>query len=235
VSYFVGIDLGLVSEPTAIVVVESNTRRFLRLDERQVGDMISVDPVFLLPDARETTKHPPVSYALRHIERLEGGTGYPQIARRLKKLTQELPEPQLVVDVTGVGKAVMDLLHKQGLSPTSVTITAGGETAEEMGAYRMPKRELVSLAQVILQTERLKIARTVPHADVLVRELQSFRVRQGPGNPPDSYLDWRESENDDLVFALALALWSAERSCGGIPSGFAYGAPGPYDGPRIEW
>jgi hypothetical protein len=232
--YFVGIDLGLVSEPTAIVVVESNALPVARWIKIRDDDMIREEPVFLLPDGRETFEQPPMSYALRHIERPQGGTGYPQIAKRLKDLSKELREPQLFLDVTGVGKAVTELFHMHDLSPTNVTIIGGGEETSELGEYRVPKRELISRAQVVLQTERLKIARGVAHADLLVKELQNFRVRTRTISS-DAYPEWRESENDDLVFALALALWGAERSGGGSVCGFAYSAPGPFDGPRVEW
>ena len=44
----------------------------------------------------------------------------------------------------------------------------------------MPKRDLVSLMQVLLQTQRLKVAEGLPDAAVLVEELLNFRVKIDP-------------------------------------------------------
>jgi hypothetical protein len=45
----------------------------------------------------------------------------------------------------------------------------------------------------------------------LVQELLTFRVRIDSATGRDSYAAWRESAHDDLVLALAVAVWWAER------------------------
>jgi len=85
----------------------------------------------------------------------------------------------------------------------------------------VPKRELVSRMQVTFQTGRLRIPRRIPHGDLLMRELQNFRMKV-PLHRNDDSLAWREGANDDLVLALACGLWMAERNPGG-PYAFAYG------------
>lgn len=79
--------------------------------------------------------------------------------------------------------------------------------------YRVPKKDLVSVTQVLLQTGRLKIARALPHAELLARELVNFRSRLA-AQTVESQLDWRERANDDLVLALAIAAWQAEQNPG---------------------
>jgi hypothetical protein len=70
------------------------------------------------------------------------------------------------------------------------------------------KHDLVSVAQVALQNGRLRIAEKLPDAAVLVKELQNFQVKiTDMGN--DTYGAWREGPHDDLVLAVALALWGA--------------------------
>jgi hypothetical protein len=75
----------------------------------------------------------------------------------------------------------------------------------------VPKKDLVACAQVLLQARRLRVARELPLADVLVRELENFRVRITPA-ANEAFGDWREGQHDDLVFALALAAWVGENS-----------------------
>ncbi len=74
----------------------------------------------------------------------------------------------------------------------------------------MPKRELVSNLAVIFQSDRLKIARALPEAPVLIEELQNFKLKiTTAGN--DTYEAWRESDHDDLVLAAAMAAWLGEK------------------------
>jgi hypothetical protein len=79
--------------------------------------------------------------------------------------------------------------------------------------YRIPKRDVISSTQVLLQTGRLRIARSLPHAALLARELVNFRFKVGC-EKADETLDWREGPDDDLVLALAIAAWEAERNPG---------------------
>lgn len=72
---------------------------------------------------------------------------------------------------------------------------------------------------MLLQTGRLKIARSLPHAPLLARELVNFRLKVG-GKASEDALDWREGPDDDLVLALAIAAWKADRDPG---LAFSYG------------
>lgn len=94
-------------------------------------------------------------------------------------------------------------------------MTTGDAETHERGHYRVPKRELISSAQVILQERRMKIPSSLPHAALLAKELQCFRYRVELRAGTDTAEAWREGQNDDLVFALGLALWIGERNLPG--------------------
>lgn len=117
-----------------------------------------------------------------------------------------------MVDATGVGRPVTDLLRRERLPGglVEVTITGGDAATREGDAWRVPKRDLVSTVQVLLQGERLKIASALPDAATLTRELLAFQVKIGPETAHDSYGAWRENAHDDLVLAAALAVWYGE-------------------------
>jgi hypothetical protein len=90
-----------------------------------------------------------------------------------------------------------------------VTITAGWEAKLEGASWCVPKRDLVSVTKVLLQTERIKIAKSLPVAKTLVDELLSFQAKISlAGN--DTYGAWREGVHDDLVLATALAAYFGE-------------------------
>jgi hypothetical protein len=153
-----------------------------------------------------------VEYHLRDLRRFPLGTPYPDIVEWVAGLMEhpQLRGATLVVDATGVGAAVLDLLRDRGLGPVPVWITAG-ERAEGVGdGWRVPKRDLVAVVQVLLQTGRLKLAAGLPEVVTLAGELRAFSVKFTPGGR-DVYGVWREGQHDDLVLALALACWWGER------------------------
>jgi hypothetical protein len=91
-----------------------------------------------------------------------------------------------------------------------ITITGGDSVVRDNKAFRVPKRDLVSTVQVLLQGGRLKIAPALAESALLVQELQNFQVKISDLGH-DSYGAWREGTHDDLVLAAALACWHAER------------------------
>ncbi len=141
------------------------------------------------------------------------GTSYPDVATHVKTLLDTPPlkgKTQLVVDATGVGRPVVDMLIQQGLEPIAITITGGDQVVFEKG-WRVPKRDLVGCVQILLQTSRLKFAEQIPAVPALVQELLAFRVKIDPLTAHDSYGAWREGAHDDLVLAVAVAAWWGQR------------------------
>ena len=126
-------------------------------------------------------------------------------------------EITLVVDATGVGAGVTDLLEDAQLSPVRIIITAGVSVHRlDRGGFSVPKADLIAVVQLLLEGRRLAIAEDLPHAATLVHELQNFRydytasghMRFGAGGDE---LIWRgDGAHDDLLLALAVAAWHAE-------------------------
>jgi len=187
--YLLGLDLGQAADYSALAIAR-------RREERGVS-----------------------SYTLPWLERFPLGTSYPAIvaavvARVRQLATQEPATPRvLVVDATGVGRPVVDLLRqaRPAARLVAVTITGGDAATHDGPQWRVPKRELVSTAQVFLQGRRLAIAAALPEAATLTRELLAFQVKISAETAHDSYGAWREGAHDDLVLAVALALWAGER------------------------
>jgi hypothetical protein len=76
------------------------------------------------------------------------------------------------VDQTGVGRAVVDMLRQAAGWVVPVTITGGHTVSRaDNGSYHVPKKELVTCLQLVMQSRRLQIARSLPDAATLVREL----------------------------------------------------------------
>jgi hypothetical protein len=182
--YITGLDLGQAADFTALVVLEQTAVR----DHRGLE-----------------VAH----YAARHIERFPLGTGYPAIVSALRERFRGPPlaASLLVVDATGVGRAVVDMIRDGSLAATvsAWTITAG----HRIGDRTVPKKDLVGAVQAALGTRRLKIAPELPLSDMLRKELETFRVKVSPDRN-ETFESWRERDHDDLVLALALAVWRGE-------------------------
>jgi len=157
----------------------------------------------------------PYAYQVRHLHRWPLGTGYPAIVGEVAGLLARAPlrgQATLAVDATGVGPPVVDMLKQAHLPGTLVpiTITGGQEASRDGGGWHVPKRDLVSTVTVLLQSGRLKIAPALPEAPILTSELQGFSVKITTA-ANDVYGAWREGQHDDLVLAVALAVWYGER------------------------
>lgn len=188
--FLVGLDLGQTQDFTALAVLERN----------QPDPGLS-DPV-------------PPDYALRHLQRFPLGTPYTEIVPAVTRLLRATPlrESPLVVDQTGVGRAVVDMLYQSAGWVVPVTITGGhAVTQTEDRSWHVPTKELVTCLQVVMQARRLHIARSLPDAALLVRELQNFQVKiTAAAN--ETFGTWRDGQHDDLVLAVALTCWWAERN-----------------------
>jgi hypothetical protein len=154
------------------------------------------------------TASPRSIFQVGHLERVPLGTLYPAIVAHVGRLLTKLPgRAELVIDFTGVGRPIFDMFVYSGIYPTGVVITGGNtETRDGMTCY-VPKLTLVSRLQALLQAGRLKIQRELDEAETLVGELRDFRVEFTAAG--HLTFNARCGKHDDLVLALAIAVWRA--------------------------
>jgi hypothetical protein len=205
--FILGLDLGQSSDPTALAILKQS--------------------IFPGGDGSPAKNHrgdPLLNYDCVLLERFPLGTSYPAIVGRVSELIRNpvlQPRPRLVIDATGAGRPVVDLFADERMPAElhPLTITAGMETREGRWnssvarAYWVPKQELVSTVQALLQSRRLKIVPTLGMADVLKRELLNFQVKITQA-ANETFGAWREGAHDDLVLAVAMAAWVGERRVG---------------------
>ena len=138
---------------------------------------------------------------------------YPDIAGKVREMARN-PDLRdrchLVVDATGVGRPVVDLLRRADLGCAMYPVMITGGTAEhsEGGYYHVPKRDLIVGLEVLLERKALRIAAELELAETLVKELTEMRVKVTPGGY-EQYGAWRVGSHDDLVLAVALGHWGA--------------------------
>jgi hypothetical protein len=192
-SYVSGLDLGPAQGFTALAVLERTE---------------AADP----HDLKRTLRH----YAVRHLQRWPPGTPYPEVCQHVagRLGVPFLARSFLAVDYTGVGRPILDLLRRARVRARicAVMVTAGHKAvADPRGGWCVPRRELAATLQVLLQSRRLRVAPTLPEAATLVRELAAFQLKAATADE-EELVAWREGAHDDLVLAVAVAAWIAERA-----------------------
>ena len=218
--FSVGVDLGQANDFTAIAVLEKTivppeTAMFSPTGESPGNRLVEGDTV----------------YDLVYLKRPKLGTPYDTIAKRVADLVCEL-EPEgafgelgqvtLSVDGTGVGRGVVDMLDaefkRRGATSKSVprvdfrrVSVAGSQTTlkrpTRMGGYfSVPKKDLVFPAVAAFQQGKIRIGK-VKDRDALVNELRNYKRTTNIATGNMAFEPWRESEHDDLLFALCLSLW----------------------------
>ncbi len=184
---------------------ESEKVFYCGLDLGQVNDYTAFAAI-------ERLKGIPAIYHVRDLKRFDLGTTYPSIVTQVRTALDFIGvKPNLlIIDSTTVGRPVCDLFQQEGLFFYAITITGGDKVKAEGRSIAVPKRDLVSTIQVLLQTKRLKIPSALPEAPTLMEELTNFQVRISLAGH-DSFGAWREGTHDDLLLSVSLGAWAGER------------------------
>jgi hypothetical protein len=178
--FYLGLDLGQARDYSAIAVAERRTE----LTGTQ-------DPVTYLHHTRTRT-------IVTHLQRIPLRTPYSEVVERVRSVVHRYPQRrlQILMDATGIGAVVREMMRDANLGVTTfgVTITGGSRVTLSYGGYYVPRHDLLANLRVLMEKRMLEIHVRGPNAEALKTE----------------FLRWgRRSAHDDLVFATALACWKA--------------------------
>jgi hypothetical protein len=183
-----GLDVGPPGEPTGFAILE-------------------------LPamDKRPSEYH----YHLRHVERFPLGMAYTAMSAAVAERVNSagVNSSPIALDLTAVGRGFLEQCWRSraGLNTHAIAVTAGLSVQKSDDYVTLvPKRDLVMSLQLVLQGRRLKISPELPDASLLTTELANFRMKSVPISEMAT-VEWREGRHDDLVYAVALAVWFAEK------------------------
>ncbi len=204
ITYYVGLDLGQVNDPTALAVVERRDEYHEPLCGKLTG-----------PPSRPM-------YAVNYLRRWALGSPYPDIVADLAALI-DTPRPRsnvyplhgctLGVDECGVGRGVLDIIRRANLraSLVPVLVTAGHDAtpAPSGGGWHLPKKQLMSAPLALLQENRLRIKGDLPQADTLRKEFLSYSTKVSAAGSL-TLEPLRSGQHDDILFATAIAVWLGE-------------------------
>jgi hypothetical protein len=185
---YLGLDLGQRRDYTALAVVRTAT---VYLGQEKVAyNFVKRDELRVI-----------------HLARFELGYPYTDLPAALRGVIRQLDlsEPAtLAVDATGPGLPVVEVIRRSGLyaNVLSAMITGGSSsgTKSNNGVYSIARKELLSDLRVAIESRKLKTVPRLPLNDELRAELRTLEAESAA----------HSRVHDDLVFAVALALWAAK-------------------------
>jgi hypothetical protein len=134
------------------------------VDLGQVSDWTAVAAVRVGGD------HPRRTCFVAGLDRMKGEP-YPRMVDKIGAAAGRFPDAALVVDMGGVGRAVIDQLRHAlpGRRVWGVTLTHGQRVTpgQHMFDVNVPKKDVVTSAQVMLQDRRLTYSRDLRLAKLL--------------------------------------------------------------------
>lgn len=161
------------------------------------------------------------------------GVPYTEQCRRVQELMngeRMKNNCDLIIDGTGIGQAVVDIMREHGLEPIPIVFTSGltmnvkyAEATRRFGGFGktldlrtiaelcVPKVDMIHAAKVLLEQNRIRIATGVANAEEFKKQLLHFKGKVNErGNV--SYGNDAEAKHDDWVACFIMACWFANYS-----------------------
>jgi len=116
--------------------------------------------------------------------------------------------PVFILDSTGVGVAVNDILKTKGIRPKAIMITSGNAIKREGNTIHVSKARMIGKFIGAFDAGKVHINPAMPIWPKVERELLTFRAElTAQGN---ARFEAEEGENDDMLMALAQGVWYGE-------------------------
>lgn len=145
------------------------------------------------------------SFRIISAHRCTLGTSYPIVCEQIRSIVAEVQDCDLIVDHTGVGRGVVDILRGKGLRPFSITITHGQQWTQKNREINCAKLELIGCLVTAAQEGRLQFAADIPLRDVIAEEIAKLTARRTATN--ELTFEASGGVHDDLVMSLACGVW----------------------------
>ena len=210
IKFFVGLDLGQAHDHSAVGILEQELRMAdLPINQQREDPRAPISFKPLAPSIIDNT------YLLRYLKRYPLGTPYPKIVEHVFELMQEpmlYHYGRLIVDKTGVGAPIVDMLIAKKLRPIGIVITGGNDVVKVQGKreYHVPKADIVSALALLYHSKRIKMSGKLAEAKTLRKEMGDFSYKISRTGHT-SYGAEGAGENDDLVLSVGIAAWYALR------------------------
>jgi hypothetical protein len=116
--------------------------------------------------------------------------------------------PEIVLDSTGVGIAVRDMIRQKNMPLVSIMTTAGNSMNRDRDGYRVGKARIYGKFFTAFDNGRVHINEQHPHFEQLLKELKAFKSKLSTAG--NALFEADVGEHDDMITSLALPVWYFE-------------------------
>ncbi len=116
--------------------------------------------------------------------------------------------PKFVLDSTGVGVAVRDMMRSKGVPVVAVTITAGEAITRQGPIIHVGKARMIGKFLGAFDAGKVHVNPNMPIWPKVEHEMLSFRAEMSAQGR--AKFEAEEGEHDDMLFALAQGVWYGE-------------------------
>jgi hypothetical protein len=113
-----------------------------------------------------------------------------------------------LLDSTGVGVAVKDMLKAKGIRPKAITITAGDAYSRVGAEFHVGKARLIGKFLGAFDAGKVHVNPNMPIWSQVENEMLSFRAEMSAQGRVK--MEAQQGEHDDMLLALAMAVWYGE-------------------------
>ena len=209
--YFLGIDPGLIHDPTGLVVIRA-IRPAVVVSDGKILDAMSGQEI-LLPKDMTVSEYVAPRYAVTSVDSVSGMT-FDRVGREARAIMNDLSGGGFlaVVDATGLGRGCVDQVRKAGCPAIAVTLTSGSKITGGRWDVNMPVGLMFTNLYSIMAQNRLEVAS--PAGERLVEELKEIERRVSDAGRETFEISRADGHHADCAYSLGMALLIAERRVG---------------------
>ena len=179
----------------------------ISLDPAQLHDFSALAVLQVDPDAADSGN----VYRLVSLKRKQR-LSYVEIvawAKRVFLNPKFQPDAKFIIDVGGVGRALADMFTAEGIESIPIQLTGGEAESVVDGTYHVSKSLLIGRFLAAWDAARVQVPATASFLPILEAELKAFRGAMSAQGR--ATFEASQGEHDDLVLALAQAVWYFEK------------------------
>ena len=190
--YWLGVDLAQAQDNTALVILHDECLPVWGVGSRQV----------LGPRQRT------IVFADKFR-----GVSYPEIVSHVIRTFTKEPlrgRARLVIDASGLGRVVSDMLHEQGIGHHAIQMTVGQNWVEKGRYVNVGKTLLLETLSLLFATGDLTFAHDLPLRGDILAELETFQLETTAAGNQIITQGKSGAHHGDLAIALAAACFASE-------------------------
>ena len=209
--YYLGIDPGLIHDPTGMVLVRA-IRPAVVVQDGRVLDA-ATGKQMAVPKGVTIAEYVAPKFDVVDVHSRRGLT-FGQTAKEARAIMDDMGGANFtaVCDSTGLGVGATDAIRRAGVPCVGVTLTSGSKITGSRWSWNLPVSLMFSGLFSLMSQNRLHV--TDPAGRKLIAELKEIERRVSDAGRESYDVASGQDHHGDLCYAFGLAVTVAERRVG---------------------